>query len=217
MRCTGDVNGRTIGFEQDRGWSPASAQGGRSFPSRPRTIHRRYPLAENARRRVRPQSRRPCAADGGSHPRAPAAVGLYRPGPHQCPGHQGGLSPPRVSGIGTAAARHRQDPPRRRTDRHVRRRHPRGSGRYRGAGHRRVRGAAGDRRHAQGPGTGQRAGARHRQTKHLSRGRLRWRHRSGGQDRTCEGHARAAHRAPGHVADRVPRLRGAMGHRDSAS
>ncbi len=40
-----------------------------------------------------------------------------------------------------------------------------------------------------GPGAGQRAGARHRQKEHLPRGRLRWPRRSGGQDRTGEGHA----------------------------
>ena len=149
---------------------------------------------------------------GHSHPRSPAVLGFHGQGPDRCARHPGGLAAAGLSGVRAASSGHRQDPPRRRTDRHVRRRHPRRGGRHRRPGRRRIRRTAGGRRHAQGPGAGQRAGARHRQKEHLSRGRLRRPRRSGGQDRTGEGHARAAHRAPGHVADRVSRLRRAMGH-----
>ena len=137
--------------------------------------------------------------------------GVHRQGPCRRQADPGGVAAAGVPGLRAAGACHRQGASGRRTGRGMRRRYP-----GRGRGHRRAGAveydelpAVVDMLAAQEPGA-PRSTTPSRATSFLAR-RLRRRRREAAKTAPVKVTARSAHRAPSDVADRVPRLRRAMG------
>jgi len=192
----------------------AQPQGGRPVFARPRAIHRRHYLSAHARSRVRAQPGRACPAGWSPYPGRFPRIGLYGQGHGGSAADPGRVAAAWLPGIRAAAAGRRQDSPCRRIGRILRRRHPCGSRGYRGARHGRVRRTARCCRHAGSGQARRRASARHRQAQHLSGSGLRRTSRACRPLRPGESQPRVAHGTPGHGADRMPRLCGAMGLAD---
>ena len=139
--------------------------------------------------------------------------GFHRQGPDRRAADPGGVAAARLSGFGAASAGHRQDPPRRRADRDVRRRYAAREAEDIAAQvvvEYEELPAVVDMLKAQRARQRRWCTIRSKGTS-ISRSVSTVRYRSRGEDRAGQGHARGAHGAAGHVADRVPRLHRAVG------